>query len=63
MPSIKTPLPVLREIQRRDPDGDEGRTTAPTIDELNAFESWIADTYGLQAVTDYYGIWEPRSFE
>lgn len=57
---VSTPLDVLREIRRNDPDGDETRTSPPTLDEVNAFEEWIADTYGLDAVGDYYRDWDPE---
>lgn len=56
----KTPIETLREIRRRDPDGDETRTSPPTLADIGDFEHWIWDTYGPAALTDYYGDWDPE---
>lgn len=54
-------LGILREIESRDPDGDEFRTTAPTETDYAAHQAWAVTRFG-QAAWDAYapGGWAPE---
>ena len=51
-----TSLEILREIQRRDPDG---RLLPPTPEEREAFKQWVVANYSIVAWLSYMrGGWE-----